>query len=130
MQGATVARSHVVSRTAANSAGRVGRAWREVSARVYREEQACWLCGGWVDPSLHPRDRMARTADHLVQLQHGGRPTDRTNLRLCHMRCNTARSNRLRGLTIDQCACSVGLPCARLEPDRRRGYVAMSLDEV
>lgn len=97
---------------------------------MYREERACWLCGYWVDPSLHPKDRMARAADHLIQLQHGGRPVDRANLRLAHCACNTARSNRLRGLPVERCACSLGQPCAVLDPAARRGYVALSLDEV
>src|SRR6201996_1005426 len=119
-----------MSRTAANMAGRTGRAWREVSARVYREETHCWLCGHWVDPSLYPKDRMARAADHLIQLQHGGRPTDRANLRLAHCACNTARSNRLRGLSVDRCACSLGQPCAVLNPEAKRGYVALSLEEL
>lgn len=73
---------------------------------------------------------MARTADHLVQLCHGGHPTDRANLRLCHCACNTGRSNTLRLLTIDQCACSVGLPCAVLNPVAKRGYVAIDMGEL
>lgn len=119
-----------MSRTLASRPGRVGRPWREVSARVYREESHCWLCGHWVDPSLHPRDRMARTADHLVQLCHGGHPTRRDGIRLAHMACNTARSNTLRLLTIDQCACSVGLPCAVLNPVAKRGYVSIDMGEL
>uniref|UniRef100_UPI001B7FF4DF hypothetical protein n=1 Tax=Amycolatopsis pretoriensis TaxID=218821 RepID=UPI001B7FF4DF len=44
-----------MSRTEATRAGRVGRAWREVSSRVYAEETHCWICGDYVDPRLHPR---------------------------------------------------------------------------
>jgi hypothetical protein len=43
------------------------------------------------------------------------------------MACNTARSNALRLLTIDECACSVGLPCAVLNPVAKRGYVALDV---
>ncbi|HEX3778426.1 MAG TPA: hypothetical protein VHX38_02080 [Pseudonocardiaceae bacterium] len=71
---------------------------------------------------------MARTADHLIQLQHGGHPTRREGLRLAHCACNTARSNRLRGLPVERCACSLGLPCSVLNPEAKRGYVALSLD--
>lgn len=46
------------------------------------------------------------------------------------MACNTARSNALRLLTIDQCACSVGLPCAVLNPVAKRGYVAIDMGEL
>lgn len=73
---------------------------------------------------------MARSADHLIQLQHGGPPHDRAWLRLAHLGCNTARSNRLRGLPVGRCACSVGLPCAVLDPVAKRGYVALSLEEL
>jgi hypothetical protein len=73
---------------------------------------------------------MARTADHLVQLCHGGHPTARDNLRLCHMRCNTGRSNLLRTLDVVDCCCSVGLPCAVLDPSRKRGYVALSISDL
>lgn len=114
-----------MSRTAATRAGRVGRPWRLVSARVYREETCCWLCSGWVDQTLPSKHRMSRAADHLVQLCHGGRPTDRANLHLSHLACNTARSNTLRLLTPDQCACSLGLPCAALQRGGRRGYLAL-----
>lgn len=119
-----------MSRTAATAAGRTGRAWREVSARVYRDETHCWVCGLWVDPSLHPKDRMARSADHLVQLQHGGAPTDRTNLRLAHLGCNTARSNALRALPVHRCACSTGLPCAVLNPIAKRGFISVGIHDL
>lgn len=110
------------------TAGRVGRAWREVSARVYREETDCWLCGDWVDQTLPPSTPWARSADHLIQLQHDGPPVLRSNLRLAHCRCNTARSNTLRGLTVGQCACSMGMPCAALES--RRGYLSVDAGAV
>lgn len=111
-------------------AGRAGWAWRQVRDQVYREETHCWLCGYPVDPGLHPNDPMARSADHLVQLCHGGHPTARAGLRLSHRRCNTARSNRLRGLAIEDCACSLGLPCAVLNPHAKRGWVSVSLGDL
>jgi hypothetical protein len=73
---------------------------------------------------------MARTADHLVQLCHGGRPTERANLRLAHMACNTARSNALRCLPVEACCCSMGLPCEMLNPAAKRGYVALDLGSL
>jgi hypothetical protein len=73
---------------------------------------------------------MARTADHLVQLQHGGDPLARTNLRLAHLRCNVIRSNRLRGLPVAACACSHGLPCASLRPRQARGYLTTNPAEL
>lgn len=92
--------------------GRSGRPWERVKAIVYREETHCWLCGHWVDQTLHHQEPMARSADHLVQLAHGGNPLARTNLRLAHRRCNTIRGNKLRHVKQDHCACSQGQPCA------------------
>lgn len=117
-----------MSRT--QTAGRVGRPWREVAARVYREETHCWLCGEWVDQALPSKHPWARSADHLRQLQHDGPPTLRSNLKLAHIRCNTARSNTLRGLTVEQCACSMGLPCAALEPRSARGLLIVDASTI
>jgi len=119
-----------MARTAASHPGRVGRPWRTVSAQVYREESVCWLCGAPVCQALPRGARLSRTADHLVQLQHGGDPLARTNLRLAHLTCNVTRSNRLRGLPIAECACSLGLPCAALRPRQARGYLATNPAEL
>jgi hypothetical protein len=119
-----------MSRTPASRPGRVGRSWREVSAQVYSQETHCWLCRGYVDQRLPPKHPKSRSADHLRQLQHGGHPTDRGNLRLAHLGCNSARSNALRGLPIERCACSVGRPCAVLVPTQKRGYVALDPGKV
>lgn len=119
-----------MSRTAASRPGRVGRPWREVSARVYAEESHCWLCAGHVDQRLVSTHRLARSADHLIQLQHGGDPLARANLRLAHIGCNTARSNALRTLDRSDCACSMGQPCRRVVPEYRRGLVALDPGEV
>lgn len=97
---------------------------------MYAEETHCWLCGRYVDqrlPATHPR---SRSADHLVQLQHGGHPTQRQNLRLACLGCNSGRSNALRGLAPQDCACSHGLPCARLNPNYKRGLVTVDLSGV
>lgn len=128
-----------MSRTAASRPGRVGRPWREAMAKVFARETHCWLCGDWVNQHLPPTHRMSRTADHLIQLIHmlhlspaerHRLATDPSNARLAHRACNTARSNRLRGLPAEQCACSQGLPCARLNPLSKRGYVALDPSTV
>lgn len=76
---------------------RSGRPWLRLQAQVYAEETHCWICHRWVDQSLpgttHP---MARTVDHVHPLWLGGNPLDRSNVRLAHRRCNTARNNRMR----------------------------------
>jgi len=119
-----------MSRTPASYAGRAGRPWREVCARVYTEETHCWLCGDLVDPTLPARHPRARSADHLVQLQHGGHPTRRANLRLAHVGCNAARGNRLRHVPAEACACSTGQSCGVLMPDSPRGWVSIDTHSV
>jgi 5-methylcytosine-specific restriction endonuclease McrA len=119
-----------VSRTEASRAGRVGPAWVNARDACYDSETVCWLCGDWVNQDLPRGHPYARTADHLIQLCHGGPPADRANLHLAHGRCNTARSNKLRNLPVEQCACSHGLPCNVLQPSAPRGYVAVDLSTV
>ncbi|UNZ22190.1 HNH endonuclease [Streptomyces sp. 891-h] len=77
--------------------GRSGRPWDRVRARVFAEETHCWLCGRWVDQSLPMTHPMSRTVDHLQELWQGGDPLDRTNARLAHRRCNSIKSNQMRG---------------------------------
>jgi hypothetical protein len=114
-------------------AGRVGSRWRTAQAAVFDSETHCWLCGGYVDQRLSAQGPLAsrsRSADHLRQLQHGGDPYARSNLRLAHLGENSARSNRLRNLSREDCACSLGLPCALLVPAQPRGYVDLDPSEV
>ncbi|MER6534698.1 HNH endonuclease [Streptomyces sp900105755] len=81
----------------AYSKGRAGTAWWAVQAQVFAEETNCWLCGKWVDQTLDGRTHpMARTVDHVRELWEGGDPLDRSNCRLAHRRCNSAKSNRAR----------------------------------
>jgi len=110
--------------------GRVGHRWRQAQQAVFDTETHCWLCGQPVDTRLHPRHPRARSVDHLQQLQHGGDPHARTNLRLAHLGENSARSNRLRGLARHNCACSHGRPCEPLVPTQPRGYVDLDPSEV
>ncbi|MEV7394333.1 HNH endonuclease [Streptomyces sp. NPDC091215] len=39
---------------------------------------------------------MGRTVDHVREMWQGGDPLDRSNCRLSHRRCNTAKSNQVR----------------------------------
>jgi 5-methylcytosine-specific restriction endonuclease McrA len=76
---------------------RSGRPWRRVQAQVFAEETHCWWCHKLVDQTLPGRTHpYGRTVDHVVPLWLGGEPLDRSNCRLAHRRCNTARNNELR----------------------------------
>lgn len=72
------------------SAGRSGRPWRRIRARVLSEETACF-CGRLIDRTLPPGDPMSATVDHIVPLIAGGDPYERSNLRAAHRSCNSAR---------------------------------------
>jgi hypothetical protein len=76
--------------------GRNSPAFLRSQAAVFAEETHCWWCHQYVDQGLPPTHPMGRTADHVHALWLGGDPTDRSNLRLCHRRCNTIRNNQLR----------------------------------
>ena len=60
-------------------------------AIVLREETTCWICGEEVDKSLTGRHPNGPTADH-VQPRHKGGTNARENMRLAHLRCNSART--------------------------------------
>lgn len=68
-----------------------GRPWETLRYQVFATETHCWICGGWVNQSLHHRDPMSRTVDHLKPRAAGGQDT-RDNVRLAHRRCNQLRS--------------------------------------
>jgi 5-methylcytosine-specific restriction endonuclease McrA len=63
---------------------------------VIRENDVCWLCGQPVDKSLPWPDPMSASVDHIVPLSVGGSLTDRSNVRLAHLRCNSSRGNGSR----------------------------------
>lgn len=82
--------------------GRVGKGIEQLRKQVFSQEVICWICGDYVDqtlPKLHP---MARTVDHVAELNRGGSPLDRQNARLAHRRCNTTRSNKNRARQREQ----------------------------
>lgn len=78
-----------------------GRPRRRLRDQVRREEPNCWLCGKWIDPSLHWNDRMAFTVDEVIPRSlHplGARyaALDRSRCRAAHRSCNSSRGNGTR----------------------------------
>lgn len=74
---------------------------RQVTARVYAEEDVCALCGLLVDkalPTLDPQTGgphpMAKSIDEDVPVSRGGSPHDRSNCHLMHRKCNRWKSDR------------------------------------
>lgn len=58
--------------------------------KVKREETHCWWCGEPVDKSLRWPDPLSASVDHVVPREKGG-TNERHNLRLAHLKCNSAR---------------------------------------
>lgn len=92
---------------------------RQVRAAVLAEETNCGICGEWVDKTLgnmagvhstrcadpscpgcvpHP---MRAEVDEIVPVHRGGSPTERSNCRLAHRRCNVGR-NRKQSVVVNR----------------------------
>ncbi|MEM7285436.1 MAG: HNH endonuclease [Actinomycetota bacterium] len=59
-----------------------------------RDGWECWLCELPIDPDALVGSAERATVDHVVPRSRGG-PTEPTNLRLAHARCNGRRGNDL-----------------------------------
>lgn len=58
-----------------------------------RDNWRCHLCGVDVDPSCPWPDSMSPSLDHVLPLSKGGQHDPR-NVRLAHLRCNSAKGDR------------------------------------
>lgn len=72
----------------------------QISARVYREEHDCGICGqpvdkqlSYIDPTTGKPHPMSKSVDEIVPVSLGGDPLDRRNCRLSHLLCNIKRGN-------------------------------------
>lgn len=59
-----------------------------------RDDWACWVCRGRVDPAAPAGLPASGSIDHVVPRAKGG-TSDPANLRLAHRRCNGRRGSRL-----------------------------------
>lgn len=59
-----------------------------------RDGHRCGICGGKTDLTIKHPDPLFVTLDHIVPLSRGGDPLDPANLRVAHLRCNSARRDR------------------------------------
>lgn len=68
--------------------------WQQLCRQVKAEESRCWICGGhrFVKVRRHP---LSKSVDHVVPPSRGGAWFDRRNCRLAHLRCNSAKGDRL-----------------------------------
>ena len=77
-----------------------GHRWRQLTKRVYTEENVCGLCGyevdktlSFVDPNTSKPNPLAKSIDHIIPLSQGGNEYERSNCQLAHRRCNRDKSD-------------------------------------
>jgi hypothetical protein len=61
---------------------------RELRARILREENICYLCGGEVDTKLGPGLPSSPEVHEVIPISKGGDPLDRNGCALTHRLCN------------------------------------------
>lgn len=69
------------------------RDYRRAAARLRRNSDVCWICGGDIDPDLPYTDPMSFTADHVNPVSLGGHRLG--EMRAAHRSCNSRRGNRV-----------------------------------
>ena len=81
-----------------------GRTRADLAGAAYRQARVigiaqsggiCLLCGTPMRLDLPGTHRDGPTLEHVVPVSRGGHPYDRRNLSASHLRCNSARGNRL-----------------------------------
>lgn len=75
---------------------RRGARYRTLKGWLNATTTICWICGGHVDFTVHPRHRLAPSLDHAVPLSLGGDLLDPDNARQAHYGCNSRRGNRIQ----------------------------------
>ena len=62
---------------------------------IYATQTICGICGKPVDKTLHWKNPMSKTVDHIIPISKNGPPSDINNLQLAHRACNRAKSDKL-----------------------------------
>ncbi len=78
----------------ARSLGRAGHRWRQLVARVKREETHCAWCLAPLAPEVPYPDPWSTSVDHIVPLIEGGAPLARWNVCAMHKVCNERKGRR------------------------------------
>lgn len=69
------------------------RTYKANRERVLANSDTCWLCGGYIDPSLKFPDPLSKSADHVIPISQGGH--NHGELRPAHLGCNKSRGRKL-----------------------------------
>ena len=75
---------------------RTSGAYQAARRNLRDQHLPCWICRHPIDYSRKWPDPWSFTADHALELDAGGHPTDAANLRAAHARCNIIRGNLYR----------------------------------
>lgn len=72
-------------------------AWKRARRIVLAEEDVCGICRKPVDKTLPAKLPYSPEIDHIIPLERGGSPLDRSNHMLTHKICNQKKSNSIWG---------------------------------
>lgn len=61
---------------------------RQLRARIFREQDFCWVCDEEVDKAIPTPDPMSPEVHEVVAVSLGGDPLDHSNCVLTHRCCN------------------------------------------
>lgn len=61
---------------------------RQLRARIFREQDYCWICDEEVDKTIPTPDPLSPEVHEIVAVSLGGDPLDHTNCVLTHRVCN------------------------------------------
>lgn len=70
-------------------------AWKAARRIVLAEEDLCGICSKPVDKTMQRGLPGSPEVDHIIPLERGGSPLDRSNHMLTHKRCNQLKSNKV-----------------------------------
>lgn len=74
--------------------GRTGhRTYRAKRAKLQRDNDTCWLCGGPIHPDHKYPHPLSFSADHVTPVSKGGHNLG--ELKPAHLKCNQGRGNRV-----------------------------------
>lgn len=71
-------------------------AYRKAREALRAQGLPCWICRRPIDYGLKWPNPRSFTADHFIEIDAGGDPTDPSNLRAACAGCNSTRGNYYR----------------------------------
>ena len=63
--------------------------------RLLKTTTHCEICGQEIDINIKWPDPMSPVVDHIIPISKGGHPSNLSNMRILHNRCNRAKGDKL-----------------------------------